>query len=163
MEVYPGVDGKPRSCLIYTNGKLFRRRLQDLYLLQSDAGCYDEDGRIYFCERLKQMIKCMGNQVFPSELEELLLRVHPAQISEVSVVGLSHSEYGEAPAAAIVLTEEGKKQGLSTLVSDIKATVANNLAVHKRLYGGVFIVDSIPKTETAKVNRAALAHSLACG
>ncbi|KAL1437921.1 hypothetical protein MTO96_048507 [Rhipicephalus appendiculatus] len=90
-----------------------------------DAGYYDEDGRFHICERLKQMIKCMGNQVFPSELEELLLRVHATQIAEVSVVGLSHDEYGEAPAAAIVLTEEGKKQDVSTLVTEIKNTVAN--------------------------------------
>ncbi|XP_075752207.1 uncharacterized protein LOC119174142 isoform X2 [Rhipicephalus microplus] len=127
-----------------------------------DAGFYDEDGRLYFSERLKQMIKCMDNQVAPSELEELLLRMHPTQIAEISVVGLKHSEYGEAPAAAIVLTEEGKKQNITALVNDVKATVANNLAVHKRLYGGVYIVDCLPKTETAKVNRPALARSLAC-
>ncbi|KAL1437916.1 hypothetical protein MTO96_048502 [Rhipicephalus appendiculatus] len=101
-----------------------------------DAGYYDEDGCFHICERLKQMIKCMDNQVFPSELEELLLRVHATQIAEVSVVGLSHDEYGEAPAAAIVLTEEGKKQDVSTLVTEIKNTVANNLAVHKHLHGG---------------------------
>ncbi|XP_075752214.1 uncharacterized protein LOC119182165 isoform X4 [Rhipicephalus microplus] len=127
-----------------------------------DAGYYDEDGRLYISERLKQMIKCMDNQVVPSELEELLLRMHPTQIAEVSVVGLKHSEYGEAPAAAVVLTEEGKKQDLTTFINDVKATVSNNLAVHKHLYGGVFIVDCLPKTETAKVNRPALARSLAC-
>ncbi|XP_037280862.2 uncharacterized protein LOC119174144 [Rhipicephalus microplus] len=127
-----------------------------------DAGYYDEDGRLYFSERIKQMIKCMDNQVVPSELEELLLRMHPTLIAEVSVVGLKHSEYGEAPAAAIVLTEEGKKQDLTTFVNDVKATISNNLAVHKHLYGGVFIVDCLPKTETAKVNRPALARSLAC-
>ncbi|KAL3214535.1 hypothetical protein MRX96_051458, partial [Rhipicephalus microplus] len=127
-----------------------------------DAGFYDEYGRLYFSERLKQMIKCMDNQVAPSELEELLLRMHPTQIAEVSVVGLKHSEYGEAPAAAIVLTEEGKKQDIIAFVNDVKATVANNLALHKRLYGGVYIVDCLPKTETAKVNRPALARSLAC-
>ncbi|KAH7997465.1 hypothetical protein HPB51_026408 [Rhipicephalus microplus] len=90
-----------------------------------DAGYYDEDGRLYISERLKQMIKCMDNQVVPSELEELLLRMHPTQIAEVSVVGLKHSEYGEAPAAAVVLTEEGKKQDLTTFINDIKATVSS--------------------------------------
>ncbi|XP_075741714.1 uncharacterized protein LOC119184724 [Rhipicephalus microplus] len=89
-----------------------------------DAGYYDHDGQLYFCERLKQMIKCMDCQVFPSELEELLLRVHTAHITEVSVVGLLHSEYGEAPAAAIVLTKEGKEQGIATLVAEIKTTVS---------------------------------------
>ncbi|XP_049522191.1 luciferin 4-monooxygenase-like [Dermacentor silvarum] len=125
-----------------------------------DAGYYDEDGCLYFCERLKQMIKCMDDQVVPAELEDLLLREYVAEIAEVSVVGLPHSEYGEAPAAAIVLTEEGKKQDFSTLASRIRTTVATNLAVSKHLYGGVYFVDSLPKTETAKVNRPALARSL---
>lgn len=125
-----------------------------------DAGYYDEDGRLYFCERLKQMIKCMDNQVVPAELENLLLREHGTEIAEVSVVGLPHSEYGETAAAAIVLTEEGKKQDISTLANQIRTTVATNLAVHKQLYGGVYFVDSLPKTETAKVNRPALARTL---
>nr|XP_037276633.1 4-coumarate--CoA ligase-like 1 [Rhipicephalus microplus] len=93
-----------------------------------DAGYYDHDGQLYFCERLKQMVKCMDCQVFPSEIEELLLRVHTTYITEVSVVGLSHSEYGEAPAAAIVLTEEGKKQDIATLVAEIKTTVSSKQA-----------------------------------
>nr|XP_037280860.1 4-coumarate--CoA ligase 1-like isoform X1 [Rhipicephalus microplus] len=135
---------------------------EDGWCKSGDAGYYDEDGCLYFSERLKQMIKCMGNQVVPSELEELLLRMHPTQIAEVSVVGLNHSDYGEAPAAAVVLTEEGKKQDLTTFVNDVKTTVSNNLPVHKHLYGGVFIVDCLPKTETAKVNKPALARSLAC-
>ncbi|XP_070390900.1 luciferin 4-monooxygenase-like isoform X1 [Dermacentor albipictus] len=125
-----------------------------------DAGYYDEDGHLYFCERLKQMIKCMDNQVVPSELEELLLREHANEIAEVSVVGLPHSEYGEAPAAAIVVTEEVKKEHLTTLANRIRETVATSLAVHKHLYGGVYFVDSLPKTETAKVNRPALVRSL---
>nr|XP_054926661.1 luciferin 4-monooxygenase-like isoform X1 [Dermacentor andersoni] len=125
-----------------------------------DAGYYDEDGHLYFCERLKQMIKCMDNQVVPSELEDLLLREHANEIAEVSVVGLPHSEYGEAPAAAIVVTEEVKKEDLTTLANRIRETVASSLAVHKHLYGGVHFVDSLPKTETAKVNRPALVRSL---
>lgn len=125
-----------------------------------DAGYYDEDGRLYIVERLKQMIKCMDNQVVPAELEELLLRQHALEIAEVSVVGLPHSDYGEAPAAAVVLTEEGSRHDLPTLAERIKATVASNLAVHKHLYGGVYFVDSFPKTETSKVNRKALALSL---
>ncbi|KAH6936051.1 hypothetical protein HPB50_012881 [Hyalomma asiaticum] len=133
---------------------------EDGWCKSGDAGYYDEDGRFYFYERLKQMIKCMDNQVVPSELEELLLRVHAAEIAEVSVVGLSHPEYGEAAAAAVVLTDEGRRQDVNALINGIKATVAANLAVHKRLYGGVHILDSLPKTETAKVNRPALARLL---
>nr|XP_054926668.1 uncharacterized protein LOC129384962 [Dermacentor andersoni]XP_054926669.1 uncharacterized protein LOC129384962 [Dermacentor andersoni] len=125
-----------------------------------DAGYYDKDGKLYILERLKQMIKCMNNQVVPAELEELLLREHALEIAEVSVVGLPHSDYGEAPAAAIVLTKEGRRNDLPTLAERIKETVAGNLAVHKHLYGGVYFVDHLPKTETSKINRSALARTL---
>ncbi|XP_049268967.1 luciferin 4-monooxygenase-like [Rhipicephalus sanguineus] len=88
-----------------------------------DAGYYDEDGRLYVVERLKQLIKCKDNQVVPAELEELLLREHSTDIAEISVVGLPHSEYGEAPAAAVVLTQEGRNKNLKLLAGSIKATV----------------------------------------
>ncbi|KAL1424320.1 hypothetical protein MTO96_020312 [Rhipicephalus appendiculatus] len=101
-----------------------------------DAGYYDEDGRLYIVERLKQMIKCMDNQVVPAELEELLLRHYGDLIEEVSVVGVPHPDFGEAPAAAIVLTEQGRKQDGLSLTERIKATISTNLAVHKHLYGG---------------------------
>ncbi|XP_065310163.2 luciferin 4-monooxygenase-like isoform X1 [Dermacentor albipictus] len=130
------------------------------WCMSGDAGYYDESGRLYIVERLKQMIKCMDKQVVPAELEELLLRQHAEEIVEVSVVGLPHSDHGEAPAAAIVLSEVGSRQDLLTLAERIKATVASNFAVHKHLHGGVYFVDSIPKTETAKVNRPALARTL---
>ncbi|XP_054926323.2 probable 4-coumarate--CoA ligase 3 [Dermacentor andersoni] len=125
-----------------------------------DAGYYDEDGRLYIVERLKQLIKCMDNQVVPGELEELLLREHSADIAELSVVGLPHFEYLEAAAAAVVLTQEGRQKNPELLAKDIKATVESHLAVYKHLHGGVYFVDSLPKTETAKVNRPALVRFL---
>ncbi|XP_075742673.1 uncharacterized protein LOC119169860 [Rhipicephalus microplus] len=121
-----------------------------------DAGYYDEDGRLFIVERVKQLIKCMDNQVAPAELEELLLREHSTDIAEISVVGLSHSEYGEAPAAAVVLTHEGRNKNQKLLAKAIEATVKGHLAAHKHLHGGVFFVDSLPKTDTAKVNKPML-------
>ncbi|KAL1424323.1 hypothetical protein MTO96_020315 [Rhipicephalus appendiculatus] len=101
-----------------------------------DAGYYDESGRLYIVERLKQMIKCMDNQVVPAELEDLLLRHYAEEIEEVSVVGVPHPDFGEAPAAAIILTEKGRQQDVLSLAEKIKATICTNLAVHKHLYGG---------------------------
>lgn len=129
----------------------------DGWCKSGDAGYYDEDGRFYFVQRIKEMIKCMDNQVVPAELEGLLLHKHSEDIVEVTVVGLEHEEYGEAPAAAVVAKKPGDKVGLSLLAERIKKTIAENLAVHKHLYGGVFFFESLPKTETSKVNRSALA------
>ncbi|XP_072140776.1 uncharacterized protein [Dermacentor andersoni] len=126
-----------------------------------DAGYYDEDGRLYIVERLKQMIKCLDDTVIPTELEELLLRQYASDIAEVAVVGIPHPDYGEVPAATVVLTDEGRRKDSKLLAEKIKATVASSHAVHKHLYGGVFFMDSLPKTDTGKVCRATLARCLA--
>uniref|UniRef100_A0A023GL36 Putative acyl-coa synthetase n=1 Tax=Amblyomma triste TaxID=251400 RepID=A0A023GL36_AMBTT len=133
---------------------------KDGWCKTGDAGYYDEDGRLYIVQRLKEMIKCMDNQVVPSELEELILQEYSEHIFEVAVVGLGHAHYGEAPAAAVVLKENcGKKCDTEHLAKKIKATIADNLAVHKHLHGGVFFFDSLPKTDTGKVSRIALAKA----
>lgn len=117
-----------------------------------DLGYYDENYRVHYVERLKEMIKCMDNQVVPSELEVLIYSLCPA-VQEVCVVGLPHPEYGEAAAAFVILKKD--QQGKLT-ADDIKEVVAGNLAKHKHLYGGVYFPDTLPRTETAKVKRSEL-------
>nr|XP_054926660.1 uncharacterized protein LOC126531931 isoform X3 [Dermacentor andersoni] len=126
-----------------------------------DAGYYDEDGRFHFIQRMKELIKCIDNQVVPAELEQLLLQEHPADIAEVAVVGIPHSQYGEAPAAAVVLKEKPTTCSTSELTDKIKRTIAEKLAVHKQLYGGVFFLDFLPKNEMGKINRKALVEQCA--
>ncbi|XP_050035575.1 uncharacterized protein [Dermacentor andersoni] len=128
----------------------------DGWCRSGDAGYYDEDGRIYFVQRFKEMIKCMDNQVVPAELEELLLREHSGDIIDVCIVGVPNQDYGEAPAAAVQARCPDGTKDLSELSRRIKKTISENCAVHKHLYGGVFYVDSIPKTESGKTNRPAL-------
>ncbi|KAL1469037.1 hypothetical protein MTO96_025115, partial [Rhipicephalus appendiculatus] len=90
-----------------------------------DIGYYDEEGRFHFVQRLKEMIKCMDNQVVPAELEQLLLQEHAEDIAEVTVVGLPHPLYGEAPAAAIVPRSQSMCHKASGPLADkIKATIA---------------------------------------
>ncbi|XP_049522578.1 uncharacterized protein LOC125945061 [Dermacentor silvarum] len=133
---------------------------EDGWCKSGDAGYYDEDGRFYIVDRLKQMIKCLDNPVVPAELEEHLLREYASDIAEVSIVGLPHCHYGEAPAAAVVLTDEGRRKDSEELAENIKATVASSHALHKQLYGGVFFMDSLPKTDTGKVSRPNLVRCL---
>ncbi|KAH7968230.1 hypothetical protein HPB52_007043 [Rhipicephalus sanguineus] len=90
-----------------------------------DVGYYDEEGRFHFVQRLKEMIKCMDNQVVPAELEQLLLQEHSEDIAEVAVVGLPHPTYGEAPAAAVVPRDKSMSYEASgTLADKIKATIS---------------------------------------
>ncbi|KAL3188911.1 hypothetical protein MRX96_003063 [Rhipicephalus microplus] len=125
-----------------------------------DAGYYDEDGRLFFVQRLKEMIKCMENQVAPAELEELLLQEHSLHIAEVAVVGLPDTRYGEVPAAAIVPRDKDIIADPSIFTERVKVTIAETMAAHKHLYGGVFLYDSLPKNEIGKVNRIALVEMM---
>nr|XP_050033695.1 uncharacterized protein LOC126530457 [Dermacentor andersoni] len=125
-----------------------------------DAGYYDEEGRIHFVQRFKEMIKCMDNQVVPAALEEVLLKEHYREVLDVCVVGIPCPKYGEAPAAAVVPRSKDRRV-LVDLANRIKFTIAENFAVHKHLYGGVFFLDSLPKTESGKTNRAAVLEQCA--
>ncbi|XP_077486599.1 luciferin 4-monooxygenase-like [Amblyomma americanum] len=99
---------------------------KDGWCKSEDAGYYDENGRLYIVQRLKEMIKCMDNQVVPAELEELILEEHSDLISDVVIVGLPSAQHGEAPAAVIVLKDHsGSKCDTENLAKKIKATVAD--------------------------------------
>ncbi|KAH6927513.1 hypothetical protein HPB50_004924 [Hyalomma asiaticum] len=115
-----------------------------------DLAFYDDSGRVHFVERLKEMIKCMDNQVAPAELEELIMSSCPA-VAEVAVIGLPHPDYGEVPTAFVTL-----KPGQEVSDKEIKKIVAENLATYKQLLGGVFFPPSLPHTEAGKLLRSTL-------
>lgn len=71
-----------------------------LPILPGDLGYYNEAGRIFYVERLKHLIKCLGYAVLPAELEGVLLQ-HPG-VAEAAVVGVPNPRYSEAPTAFVV-------------------------------------------------------------
>ncbi|KAM7306565.1 4-coumarate--CoA ligase 1-like, partial [Ixodes scapularis] len=94
---------------------------RDGWLRTGDLGYYDSNGQIYIVDRIKQMIKCMGNIVTPAELEEILT-THEA-VLEAAVVGIPSSKYGEAPVACVVV-KESKGKCLESLEQELKELVA---------------------------------------
>ncbi|CAN7937989.1 unnamed protein product [Ixodes hexagonus] len=122
----------------------------DGWLRTGNLGYYDNDGCIYIVERLKDIIKCSGNQVAPAEVEEILL-THDA-VKEVVVVGVPSEKHGEAPAACVVLKETIESDPNNILV-ELKRLVAGQAAVHKHLHGGIMLADNIPKAENGKILR----------
>ncbi|XP_077538556.1 luciferin 4-monooxygenase-like isoform X2 [Haemaphysalis longicornis] len=116
-----------------------------------DAGYHDGSGRFYVVERLKDMIKCLDQQVAPAEVETLLTE-HPL-VLEAAVVGIKHPDFGEAPTAFVVL-QPGAQDRVGE--QDLLRLVADQAASHKHLHGGVVFVDSIPKTDTGKYMRRKL-------
>ncbi|CAN7982059.1 unnamed protein product, partial [Ixodes pacificus] len=123
------------------------------WLASGDLVYYNEDGRFYYYERMKILIKCLDYEVAPCELEEILLS-HPS-VAEAVVVGVLHPEFGEV-AKAFVVIKDSVCVGMSPTGEELQEFVAARTAFFKHLYGGVVIVQSIPKTQTGKVKRQKL-------
>ena len=66
-----------------------------------DIGKMDEEGYFYVIDRSKDIIKASGFNIYPREVEEVLM-LHPS-IAEAAVIGVPHEYRGETVAAVIVL------------------------------------------------------------
>jgi len=95
-----------------------------------------------------------GEKIAPREIDEVLL-AHPA-IAEAVAFGVPHATWGEEVAAAVVLSADGEKPNESTILSYCKERLAD-FKCPKKLY----IVDTIPRTATGKIQRGAVAKALA--
>ena len=108
-----------------------------------DLGKMDEDGYIYIVDRVKEMIIRGGFNVYPREIEEVLM-THPA-ISLVAVVGEPHERHGEEVKAYVVL-----KDGQAATPEEIVKWSKEQMASYKypRI---VEITEALPMSATGKI------------
>jgi acyl-CoA synthetase (AMP-forming)/AMP-acid ligase II len=110
-----------------------------------DVGYFDADGYLYIHDRLKDMIVTGGENVYPTEVENVLVK-HPA-ILEATVVGVPDARWGEAVKAVVVL-----KPGHRAEPDEIIAFARAILAGYK-LPKSIDFVDSVPRNALGKVLR----------
>ena len=96
-------------------------------------------------DRLKELIKYKAFQVAPAELEVFLL-THP-KVADAGVIGVKNEEQtNELPRAYIVPKEPlASDQERKVLAEELVKFIADNLANHKQLRGGVHFLEEIPK------------------
>lgn len=116
-----------------------------------DLGKKDEDGYYYILDRLKDMIIRGGYNVYPREVEEMMME-HPA-ISLAAVVGEKDEQYGEEVAAYVIL-KEGKEATAEELIDWAKSEMASYKYPRK-----IYIKDDLPLTATGKVLKRELKNS----
>ncbi len=119
------------------------------WLHTGDLGYLDDDGYLFIVDRLKDLIKTSGYQVWPREVEEALAS-HPS-VAESGVAGVSDPAKGQVVCAWVVLREE---QDASE--EDLRAHCRNTLAPYKVPVRIEFRQD-LPKTLVGKVLRRQLA------
>lgn len=122
------------------------------WLHTGDMGSFDADGFLTLKDRCKDMIVSGGSNIYPREVEEVLLR-HPS-VSEVSVVGRPHREWGEEVIAFVVAAP-----GTMIASAELDQLCLDNIARFKRPKEYRF-VPSLPKNNYGKVLKTALREEL---
>jgi fatty-acyl-CoA synthase len=118
------------------------------WLHTGDLGVMDDDGRLRFASRLKDVFRVGGENVAPAEVEDVLHR-HP-KVKQAQVIGVPEPRLGEVPAAYVIL-KEGEHASAEEIIEWSKTRMANF-----RVPRYVKIVDtfeSIGMTGSAKVQK----------
>jgi long-chain acyl-CoA synthetase len=127
--------------------------LRNGWLHTGDVGALDEDGFLTLMDRSKDLIISGGSNIYPREIEEVLLR-HPG-VHEVSVVGRPHPEWGEEVVAFVVA-----RSGAPLSERDLDALCLEHIARFKRPRAYRF-VEGLPKNNYGKVLKTVLRKQLA--
>ncbi|MGA2550053.1 MAG: AMP-binding protein [Burkholderiaceae bacterium] len=152
-DVRPGLIGE-----IWVQGRNLAQRYwghidplasQNGWFASGDLARQDEDGCYEVVGRVKDMIISGGENIYPTELEGILLE-HP-DVADASVVGMADARYGEAPVAAIVL-----RAGAVGDAAAILALFEGRIARFKHPRQVLFL-ESLPKNAMGKVRKLELA------
>jgi acyl-CoA synthetase (AMP-forming)/AMP-acid ligase II len=122
---------------------------EDGWLRSGDLGYLDEDGFLYLVGRKKDLIIRGGNNIYPTDVEAVLLE-HP-DVQEAAVIGVPHQVLGEDVAAFVV-----RRPGHQLEAGELLGFCAERLADYKRPRQ-LFFVDELPRNATGKVMKHRLA------
>jgi len=122
---------------------------KDGWLKTGDMAKMDGHGFFYIVDRLKEMILVSGFNVFPNEIENVIVD-HPG-VLECGVIGIPDEQRGEAIKAFVV------KKDISLTEAELIAHCKKNLTPYK-IPSSITFIQSLPKTNIGKVLRRALKH-----
>jgi len=128
----------------WRNEEASRTALRGGWLHTGDIGAFDAEGYLHLKDRSKDLIISGGSNIYPREVEEVLLS--HAQVREVSVIGRPDREWGEAVVAYVV--------GEAT-AGELDALCLSRIARFKRPKDYVF-VDTLPKNNYGKILKTEL-------
>jgi long-chain acyl-CoA synthetase len=150
----PGEDGEIIARAPHLMKGYWRRpeataeMLRDGWLYTGDVGHLDEDGYLFITSRKKELIKPSGHQVFPGEVEEVIMQ-HPACL-EVAVAGVPDPYQVEAVKAWLVLRPDAR-----ATAAELQEHCRKTLASYK-VPKFIEFRDALPKSMVGKVLRRVL-------
>ena len=157
-ELPPGEVGEivtTSDCVMqgyWNNPDANARALRDGWLWTGDVGTLDAEGYLTIKDRSKDMIISGGSNIYPREIEEVLL-THPG-VLEAAVVGRPHADWGEEVIAFVV-----RREGADVAAPALDRLCLDNIARFKRPKGYRF-VEALPKNNYGKILKTDLRQLL---
>jgi acyl-CoA synthetase (AMP-forming)/AMP-acid ligase II len=131
----------------WNNPDATRDSVRDGWFYTGDIAEVDEDGFIYIRDRSKDMIISGGENIYPAEVEDVLLG--HAGVKEVGVIGQPSDRWGESPCAVIVRAENWQRSD-AELVEELKTYVQSRLARYKQPRA-FELIDVLPRNPSGKI------------
>ena len=138
----------------YKRPDLTREAIKDGWLYTGDLGYVDEDGFLYLVDRKKDMIISGGVNVYPKDIEEVIVQ-HPA-VLEAAVFGIPDEKWGESPVAAVTLTESG-----TIAPEELKQWINGHVSAKFQRVQRVIVMDELPRNIAGKVLKRVMREQLA--
>lgn len=113
------------------------------WLRTGDAGSLDTDGFLYIRDRIKDMIISGGENIYPAEVENVLME-HPG-VADAAVIGIPSAKWGETPRAVIVASGDP-----APTESDVIAFCRDRIA-HYKCPTSVGTIEVIPRNPSGKI------------
>lgn len=113
------------------------------WLRTGDAGYLDAEGYLFIHDRVKDMIITGGENVYPAEVENILM-AHPG-VADVAVIGVPSDRWGET-VLAVVVARPGEAPDADAVIGFARSRLA-----HYKCPTGVEFVESLPRNASGKV------------
>lgn len=110
-----------------------------------DMGYFDSDGYLFVCDRISDMVISGGVNIYPAEIEHVLLEIKGVQ--DCAVIGIPDQEYGESLLGLVKFQNSS-----DSTVADIKSYLESRLAKYK-VPRKINIVDSIARDDNGKISK----------
>ncbi|HET9875158.1 MAG TPA: long-chain fatty acid--CoA ligase [Mycobacterium sp.] len=141
------VRGRHIMACYWNRPEATEETITDGWLHTGDVAVRDADGFFFIQDRIKDMIISGGENVYPAEIEDVLLS-HPG-IADTAVIGIPSPKWGESPLAVVVVSDASLDE------SAVLEYCTGRLARFK-LPKRAVLVDTIPRTSTGKVLKRTL-------
>lgn len=127
----------------YKRPDLTAKAIINGWLHSGDLGYVDEDGFLYLVDRQKDMIISGGVNVYPRDIEEIIVQ-HTA-VREAAVFGVPDAHWGETPMAAVILKEPG-----SLTEAELMAWVNERVEARFQKVTGIIFMEDFPRSTAGK-------------